>query len=95
MSDSEKTWPKTVDEAVDRLLEEMSEEDKRFVKEMSDSDPIRVHFTLGMDIRNAFGILAGNNDLIRSACGERLGFHPDDVSTVIIKALWQRLNHVP
>lgn len=80
-------WPKTLDEAVARLLSVLSEESKQVVRETSEADLIRFHFSWGQGIRNDFGLWRGNRELLAS-CGH---VHPDDASMVIIKAVWKRL----
>ena len=51
---------------------------------------VRLHLTLGMAIRNDFGLWAGNRYLLKSCGSERMS--ADDASSVIIRALWQRLH---
>ena len=80
-------WPTTVDDAVDSILSSMSKEDKQTVKCAKEADLIMFHFGWGNNIRNQFGLWAGNQELLAS-CGE---LHPDDASGVIIKGVWDRL----
>jgi hypothetical protein len=64
---------------------------------MSENDLIHLHFGLGMGIRNDFGLWTGNEALIES-CRIKAGkddLHIDDTSSVIIKALWERLKKYP
>lgn len=81
------TWPLTLDAAVEELLSRMSEADKQTVRDTPEDDLIQFHFPWGMGIRNEFGLWRGNTSLLAS-CGAS---HPDDASTVIIRAVWQRL----
>jgi hypothetical protein len=92
-------WPETLNEAVDRLLSELSEADKAKIKSMEKEDLWDVHFSLGLSIRNRFGLHAGNRKLMES-CARQLhpndpkptfAFHEDDASSVIVEALWERL----
>jgi len=80
--------PKTVDEAVGRLMAVLDNEHKFIIAAMQEDDLIDLHFSLGTDIRNAFGLYDKNSPLLKS-----LGVfvHPDDVSMIIIGALWKRL----
>jgi hypothetical protein len=48
-----------------------------------------LHFSQGMAIRNAFGLHNSDSRLLAS-CDTVI--HPDDVSGVIIKALWEQLS---
>jgi len=80
--------PKTVDESVDRLMTVLDDEHKLIVASMQEDELIDLHFSLGTDIRNAFRLHDQNSTLLKS-----LGYsvHPDDVSMVIINALWNFL----
>ncbi len=47
MPEAKMEWPRTVEEAVDRLLSLMSEEDKQSLKNTPEKDLIMCHFSLG------------------------------------------------
>lgn len=81
-------WPKTLEEATARLISEMSEADKKTVRETRKEDLIWFHMGWGTGIRNDFGLWQGNHALLKS-CGKR---HPDDASMVIIENVWMKLN---
>ena len=57
-------WPKTVAEAVDRLLNELIEANIEKIRHMKKEELIDLHFGLGMWIRNNFGLLQGNKELL-------------------------------
>ena len=80
--------PETVDEAVDRLMIVLDDEQKIDIATLQEDDLIYLHFSLGIAIRNAFGLHHANSKLLAS-CNSAI--HPDDVSEVIIKALWEQL----
>jgi hypothetical protein len=80
-------WPSTVNDAVTRLLSELSEKDKEAIKVTKRDDLIKYHFNLGLWIRNNFGLWNGNYSLLTD-CHSK---HPDGASGVIIEALWQKL----
>ncbi|MCJ7544858.1 MAG: hypothetical protein MUP47_09920 [Phycisphaerae bacterium] len=80
-------WPATVDEAVGRLMTELAEEDIGTIRDMKREDLTTLHVGLGMWIRNEFGLWGGNEALLR-ATGQS---HPDQASSVIIDALWEKL----
>jgi hypothetical protein len=84
-----KSYPLTVEEAVEHLLPEMSDEDKRALRELPEDDLIVTHFGLGMYIRNKLGLWDKNSELME-ACGVFVP-DPDRASSVIIQALWRRL----
>ena len=84
-----KEYPKTIDEAVDFVISEMSEEVRDKMKQMHEDELIGFHFSLGTWIRNNLGLWGDNNELLESK--EFLSNHPDDISMEIIKAVWEKL----
>jgi len=80
--------PKTVDEAVDRLMTVLDDEHKQAIATMQEDDLINLHFSLGIEIRNAFGLHDQGSPLLKSIGSS---VHPDDISMVIIDALWKCL----
>lgn len=84
-------WPKTKAEAVEILKGKMSEEDlKELAATPKDELGGKYHFGLGLYIRNGFGIWRGNKPLWDDLThGEPT--HPDDLSGIIIDALWEDL----
>lgn len=73
------------------ILENMSESDKERIREMPKGLVLGLHFDLGMHIRNHYGLLQGNDRLLRAACGEKSFCDPDDASANILEALWDAL----
>jgi hypothetical protein len=89
-------WPKTVAEAVERILAELSDEQREAFRLMQEQELPRLHFSLGLHIRNQFGLWAGNLELsqdcaARGKSGLLAPYHPDSASTVIIQAAWAAL----
>jgi len=85
--------PRTVAEAVDRLLEEFDERQKAEVALTFKTALYLLHFSLGSHIRKTFGLWAPDSPLRRD-CGRALGrgdLPPDEASDVIVEALWERL----
>jgi hypothetical protein len=80
--------PSTIDEAVDFILSEMSDEDKKTFRETPRNDLIKYHHGFGTAVRNKLGLWSGNSKLMQATNKQ----HPDDASMVIIEALWDRLN---
>jgi len=80
--------PKTVPDAVNRLMTVLNDEQKLIIATMQEDELIDLHFSLGTDIRNSFDLHDQDSPLFKS-----LGpfVHPDDVSMVIINALWKKL----
>jgi hypothetical protein len=85
--------PRSVSEAVSRLLTDMTLKDKATMANMTEGELTNLNFTLGSYIRNAFGIWSGNEELIE-ACRTASG-HPalprKEAATVIIRELWKEL----
>jgi len=79
--------PKTVDEAVDRLMSVLDDEHKLIVASMKEDELIDLHFSLGTDIRNSFDLHDIGSTLLAD-CGTS---HPDDGAGVIIRDLWIKL----
>jgi hypothetical protein len=88
-----KTEPKTVSDAVDMMVANMPLKDKTVLASMNEADLFQLHFSMGVYIRNQFGLWSGNEELLndcRKISGES-SLHPDDAASVIIKELWKRL----
>ena len=85
--------PRTVDEAVDRLLSNMPLKDKTTIANMTHVELPNLHLTLGGYILNNFGLLSGNWELMRS-CRSKTKYnleHDEDAVGVILEALWEKL----
>ena len=65
----------------------LSDEYKKEIKNSSEKNLIVFQASLGMKIRNEFGLWEGNNELLIS-CGT---LNPDDASMATIKAIWRAL----
>jgi hypothetical protein len=80
--------PDSVESAVDRLVMVLDPEEKEQIAGTSLDDlVVNYHFSLGQQIRNAFG-LWGENPALMASCGSLVA---DDASSVILTALWVRL----
>jgi hypothetical protein len=84
-------WPTTVKATVTDLLSTLSEKDKETLRKTKADDLIMYHHGWGTAIRNHYGLWRGNDALIEDACGK--GCHADDAAMVIIKAVWQAVQH--
>jgi hypothetical protein len=96
-------WPRTYDEAVARLLKELSDEDKTLLRAIPKDHLIMFHMGWGMGIRNSFGMWAGNKELVVSCAihehpdqrddllAGKVFVHPDDASMTIICGIWEAL----
>jgi hypothetical protein len=85
--------PKTVDQAVERLIDELPLKDKATIANMAENDLVTLQFTLGTYIGREFGIWSGNRKLLDSCSVIAHDVHlpPDFAPSVIIKELWQCL----
>lgn len=84
--------PKTIDEAVDRLMADLSFKDKTKIANMSESDLIKFHMAYGATIRNEFRLWG--NDALLTFCKTYAGVNdisPEQASYIIVKELWERL----
>jgi hypothetical protein len=88
---SESEWPRTIEAAVAKILSVMTMEQRELLGGTEYDDLILFHHSLGMWVRNQFGLWRGNKELM-DAC--RLP-DPDDCSMVIIEACWHRLHGEP
>ena len=82
--------PKTVPDAVNRLMTVLNDEQKVIIATMQEGELIGLHFSLGTDILYSFN-LHDQNSLLLKSCGSFV--HPDDASGVIITKLWERLKY--
>ncbi len=92
MNQASNNIPKTVDEAVQRLISDLSLKDKNTIANMDEADLINLHFSLGLSIRNRF-FYPRNEQLLESCrfVSKDKYLHWDQASTVIIKKLWEKL----
>lgn len=81
--------PNSLADAVNRLQTVLTGEQKLMIALMPEDDLIDLHFTLGLAIRNAFGLHESDNKLL-TECGT---VHPDDASQAIIFELWKKLQY--
>ena len=85
--------PKTVDQAVERLIGELPLKDKTTIASIAEDDLVTLQTNLGAYIESQFGIWSGNRELLES-CEFISGdahLHPDFAPSVIIKELWKCL----
>ena len=91
-------YPTTLPQAVDRLMSLLRDDLKEELRSTPPQDLWRYHHSVGLHIRNEFGLWADNDELMMSC--HRAGFKnqftlkgriADDASATIIEALWERL----
>jgi len=88
------TLPKTVDEAVDRLIENLDLSDKVKIAKMNLDDLVNFHTNLHLYFKNAFGLWSGNTELLEScrAISKEPVQNEDEATEVILGVLWKKLN---
>lgn len=85
--------PKTVDEAVDRLISELPLKFKNKLSNMPEDNLVDLRLTFGIQIRNVFRLDAGNRDLLESCrdAAKDKYLHHSQAPSVIIQMLWRKL----
>ncbi len=85
--------PKTVAEAVERLLSGLALKDKATIANMAEVELSSMHGNLGEYLQKEFGLWSENSDLLTS-CGffaKRDKVTANEASSIIIRELWKRL----
>ena len=87
------SYPKTVDEAVDRLTSELPLKDKTTIANMSTEEVESLNDTLGRYVIDSFGLWTGNKELVMSCRLESKNdvYNENAASMVIINRLWKKL----
>ena len=91
--------PKNIKNATERIIAQMSEEDKQTFRGTKKDELAKFNFGLGVYIRNKFGLFDGNDALMKACAltqhGETYnifyGDNPDGAAGVIIEAVWNEL----
>ena len=85
--------PKTVDEAVDRLIEDLDLSDKVEIANMNLDYLVNLHPHLHVYFKNAFGLWSGNTELIEScrAISKEPVRDENDATSVILGILFKKL----
>jgi hypothetical protein len=85
--------PKTVDEAVDKMISDLDLESKVKIANMDLNNLANVHFELHVYFKNAFSVWHKNKELLadcRVTSGEPIR-NEDEATFIILKALWEKL----
>ena len=92
--DTQSEPPRSLDEAVRRLIDDLTPEMRAAMVEMSEEDLIGLHFGLGTAVRNGYGLHKPDSPLMADAV-EQLGLgylrDPDIVSGEIIERAWRQI----
>jgi len=86
-------FPKTVDEAIERLNAELPLKDRVFVANLKRKDFHLIHLTLGSFIRDALGFSTGNRALIESCriAAGKPNLTADEAFAVLVEEFWKAL----
>jgi hypothetical protein len=85
--------PKTIHEAVDRLMSELALKDKVLIANMTYDELVDLNSNLGAYIRNAFRLWSGNDELMESCrfVSKNKKLTIDGASFAIIDKMWEKL----
>ncbi|MBW1940519.1 MAG: putative molybdenum carrier protein [Deltaproteobacteria bacterium] len=85
--------PKTVDEAVRRLVSEVPLKDRVMIANMAEGNLDSLDLTLGPYISNTYGLCAENRELMESCrlLSGNDGLNEDEAYSIIINELWKKL----
>jgi predicted deacetylase len=98
----ESKWPKTIKNATERFIAQMSDEDKQRLRGARKEELAKFNFGMGVFIRNKFGLSDGNDQLMKACALTQQGdtyniFYsndPDSAAGIIIEAVWNELKSV-
>jgi len=79
--------PVSLEDAVEILIQAMSPDDRKHVASIPRDDLLGETYSWGMGIRNGWHLWDKNSPLMRQFPGQQ----PDDVSSLIIDAVWEKL----
>lgn len=85
-------WPKTIDEAVEKLILKYSRKELKMIKAMDWIEFSNKYNSIGgiaLWIRNYFGLYRGNYDLLLDCDMEEAD--ADNVSSIIVYKLWEKV----
>ncbi|MFC1488823.1 YpsA SLOG family protein [Thermodesulfobacteriota bacterium] len=85
--------PKTVEEAIGRLISELSLKDRTAMANMAAEEVALLNYTIGNYIRSAFGLAKGNEALMISCrLVSKMDVHDENhASMIIVNELWKKL----
>jgi hypothetical protein len=85
--------PASLTEALDSLERRLSPPQLAFIRDSAGEDMGAFHMTLGLTLRNRWGLWAGSR---LAQYFNSVGiYHPDDMSGIILTSLWRRLHGRP
>ena len=94
MKFNEDVVPSNLNEAVTILRDSLTAEDVMEIQK-ENSDPSRLHFTLGMYLRNSWSLWEEDLPMKNWFTKEYGINHPDDISSIILDCLWRDVRNEP
>lgn len=90
-------YPSSINEAVAILVADLPLREKVSIARMTEEDLLELNLSLGLYIRDRFGLWSANRELINACLKEfpceTKEVYQDAATSVIIKALWRELRH--
>lgn len=88
--------PMSLDEGISYFITKWSDKEKeQFRNEQEYLAVSHLHLTVGMFIRNFWIRHGRGNEALRNEFKEIGIFHPDDISSIILRSLHRKLNNIP
>ena len=88
--------PDTLEEAIERITTLINADvDDSFWQETEDSFLSTLHHALGQHIRNYWGLWAQDSGLYKELAGRFMLSHADDLSGLILTAVYRRYHDIP
>jgi hypothetical protein len=86
-------YPRTVDEAVDRLVSEVSLKDKVLIAKMDNDELHVLDKTLGAHLQNNYGLQLQGGELMKDCryLAKNRNLEPDEASALIIEEFWKKV----
>ena len=95
MNDFSSSFPKTKEDAVNRIISILPNKDIEAIRTTPKENLNMFHFNLGIFIRNELGLWKGNKELMEDCYGEPCYYYDaDQISGIIIDGIWERLQGI-
>ena len=78
--------PETIEEAAEKLLWELTDDQKRQLRSLAEQDLVRTHFGIALYVRNTYGLFRTNSPLRRNFADDE-----NSISGEIVRRTWQKL----
>ena len=86
-------YPRTVEDAIDRLFSELPFKDKTYIAKLEEYELEILHPTLGKYIKEYYGLRFKNSELMKDCrfMAKDKDLHKNDAAALIVKELWKKL----